>query len=238
TDRIIKTIDFGQVEGTFFSISNSGDRLLYSNAGGLYVTDLDFQNKIKIYTPKDLSTGARWPSFSNDDSKIAFSIGEPLTMQKCLYDFSTGEIITIDYNSYYTFWPKNSDGFIACDDAFVRESDNDIHASFKYFNLKGDEINAVNISTGIYPIRATEDYMVYYQNVQTIQRLTETGFRDCKIKLWNFKSGELKALDIGYQIQEIWSYQASNEGNKLLMFMTVVIDGKAVSKVLWVDLGG
>jgi len=237
TDQLIKTVDFELVEGTFFSISNSGKQVVYESREGLCVSDLDMKNETVGYKSGEMSP--YWPDFSNDDSKIAFpmaeSIGEATPMKKCvIYDAETKESVMFDCSASELFWLSNDDGLIACDDGTMLQ-DYESGANIWYFNLTGHEINRLNVKGQISPMCLIKQGMLYNQDPRP--STADSGYRDYKIMLWNYDNGDLRELDLGYQFARIGSCSASQSGSSFLFRATIVIDGEAVNKVLLVDLG-
>ncbi len=237
TDQIINTIDFSQVEGTFFNISNNGKRVVYESREGLCVSDLDMKNETLVYKSGEMSPF--WPVFSNDDGKIAFpmaeAIGEATRMEKCvIYDLGSKESVMFDCSATALFWPSDNDGLLACDDGTMLQ-DFEGGANIWFFNLAGHEMNRLNVKNMITPMGVIKQGMLYYHN--PTPSTEASTFRDYKIALWNPQSGDQRELDLGYQFAWINLCRISPSGNQFLMDAGVVIDGEAVRKVLLVDLG-
>ena len=237
TDQLFKTVNFGLVDGTFFSISNNGKKVIYVTEKGLCVSDLDVINGTVVYKSGEMSP--YWPVISCDDDKIAFpmaeSIGEATTMKKCaIYNLETKESVVFDCSATALFWPSNNDGLIACDNnSFIEFAEEGSH--IWYFDLVGHENNYLNVEGQITPIGVLKQGMLYYHDPRPLT--ADSGYRDYKMMLWNYETGDLQELDLGYQFAGIGACSVSQSGSGFLFRATVVIDGATVKKVLLVDLG-
>jgi len=236
TDQIIKTIDFNQVEGTFFSISNNGKQVVYETREGLCVSDLDMTSETVVYQSGEMSP--YWPVFSNDDGRIAFpmaeSIGEATTMKKCaIYNLETKESVVFDCSASELFWADGNNGLIACDNnSFIEFSEESSH--IWYFNLIGNEKNHLNVEGQITPMGILKQGMLYNHDPRPL--MVDGGYRNFKIMLWDYENNDLQELDLGYQFAGIGACSVSQDGNSFLFRASVVIDGEAVPKVFFVKL--
>ncbi len=229
SNQLMKTIDISKVQGTFFNLSNDGEKIVYVNNNGICISDLDFNDETVIY--KAGEQPYFWPAFSNDDSRIAFVISKPpddlTASRKCvIYHLETGESVMFDCKPTALFWLKRGDGLIILNDGtFVDSIEEGAH--IWYYDLDGHEINSLQIEGIISPIGATEDYMVYRSGMPTS---TYNGL----IMLWNPESDVLKQVD-SYKEQGV--PQCASSGNELLFdYYTKSASGGYAETVLWVDL--
>jgi len=216
TDELIKKIDVRTVNNPgvlYFDISNNGEKVVYTNAEGVCISDLDLSDTTIIY-----KAGERdylWPLFSKGDSKIVFIINNdpdiPTDRRKyVILDIRTEKAVAFDCDAIGLIMMEN--GFI-----ILRGHGTDWYYDFNANGIKHLPIYGEHIFV-------MQDYIVYWADQERM--------------ILNIKSDEVWSLSLNIYGQSKYGntifscYQVSDSIEyRARMYDVDVCVGKKTSEI-------